>query len=227
MPDGLRRTRRLILVSSVLAVWLASFWITSVNAASTYTRDVYFVGAYERQVDGRTCTAASTAMMMNMLDRHDLNLRQMTILRYAQVRDALNNAVQRGSDPLGWSRAATYYSRLTDRPTVYRWEAYRNRNDALNRAASVIAWTGKPVGLLVKSGTHAVVMTGIRTTAGNPNQTMQFTLGSIAVSDPIGYSHRWYVASRYVAFSRYTQKDATTAYDRAWYGNYVIVVPAV
>jgi hypothetical protein len=218
-----RRPLRLVLVSVLIGLWLALLGPVPASGAVGYSRDLYFAGAYEHQVDGRTCTAASTAMMMNMLDRRDLNLRQMSILRFAQVRDALMDARQRGSDPLGWSRAATYFSRYTARPTVYQWEAYPSKTAALKRAAAQIAATGKPVGLVIKHGTHAVVMTGIRT-ASTPLKGRDFALLSIAVSDPYGYAHRWYTASSY-PLDTYRELDATAWYDRAWYGKFVIVVP--
>ncbi len=218
-----RRPLRLVLVPALIGLWLALIGPVPASAAAVYTRDLYFPGAWEHQVDGRTCTAASTAMMMNMLDRHDLNLPQMSILRFAQVRDALVDARQRGSDPLGWSRAATYFSRYTARPTAYQWEAYPSRTAALKRAAAQIAATGKPVGLVVGHGTHAVVMTGIRT-AINPWKGRDFSLLSIAVSDPFGYAHRWYTASSY-PLDAYRELDATARYDKAWYGKFVIIVP--
>jgi hypothetical protein len=218
-----RRPLRLVLVAALIGLWLALIGPAPASAAVGYSRDLYFAGAYEHQVDGRTCTAASTAMMMNMLDRQDLNLPQMSILRFSQVRDALIDAVQRGSDPLGWSRAATYFSRYTARPTVYQWEAYPSRTAALKRAAAQIAATGKPVGLVIRHGTHAVVMTGIRT-GTNPLKGNDFSLVSIAVSDPLGYAHRWYAASSY-PLDTYRELDATPRYDRAWYGKYVIIVP--
>lgn len=227
MPARPRRPLRLIAVGALVGLWLAGLGVSPAAAvAPLYSRDVYFVGSFERQIDSRTCTAASTAMMMNMIARRDLNLSQMTVLRFAQARDSLNNRVQRGSDPLGWSRAATYYSQRTARPTTYRFETFGSRMAALNRAASLIAWTGKPVGLLVQHGRHAVVMTGIRS-FGNPNQTMEFRLLTIAISDPNGYTHRWYTGSTYATFGTYTQTDATPTYDRAWYGKYVIVAPQV
>jgi hypothetical protein len=225
MPARPRRPhrRRLVLVPAVIAVWLALIGTAPASAAIGYSRDLYFAGSWEHQVDNRTCVAASTAMMMNLLERQDLNLPQLTILRYAQVRDALNDAVQRGSDPLGWSRAASHFSRYTSRPTTYRWEAYPNKTAALKRAATQIAATGKPVGLVIQHGKHAVVMTGVR--AGtNPASGKDFSLVSIAVSDPLGYAHRWYTASSY-ALNTYLELDATTQYDAAWYGKYVIVVP--
>jgi len=193
-----------------------------VGAANGDGRDLYFSAGYERQVDNRTCTAAGTAMMMNFIARRDMNLAQMPILRYEQPRDALNNAVQRGSDPLGWSRAATYYSGYTGRQTTYQWEAYDSELVALKRAARLIAWTGKPVGLLVQHGTHAVVMTGY--TASRTPLREHFELFTIAFSDPSGSHHSW-VAAPNSPLDRYYQLDATTTYDRLWYGKFIIVAP--
>jgi len=223
MSAQLRRPRLAIIGSLVAAALVAALAPTSALGASSWARDVYFSQAYERQVDSRTCTAAATAMMMNMIDRHDLNMSQMTILRYEQPRDALNDSVQRGSDPLGWSRAATYFSRYTSRPTTYRWESYTSRAAALRRAVQQLARTAKPVGLLVAHGTHAVVLTGA-TASANPVATSSFSVGSIAISDPAGYSHRWYVSTA-SPLNTYLETDATAWYDSAWYGKYVIVVP--
>jgi len=228
MPAHPRRPFRLVLVPALVALWIALFGAVPASAATAtstikYSRELYFAGSYERQVDSRTCTAASTAMMMNMIDRQDLNLPQMSILRFAQRRDALVDAVQRGSDPLGWSKAASYYSRYTDRPTVYRWEAFPTKAAALKRAATQLAVTSKPIGLVIRHGTHAVVMTGIRTTA-NPIQTQAFGVHSFSVSDPYGSAHTWYLSSSSL-LDTYRELDATTVYDQAWYGKFVIIVP--
>lgn len=214
---------RLLLLAAVPAILcLGTFTATPAGAVTGYTRDVYFWSGFERQVDNRTCTAASVAMMMNFITRRDLDLPQMTILRYEQTRDALNDSVQRGSDPLGWARAATYFSRYTAHPTTYHWEAYPTRASALARAAKQLATTGKPIGLLVSHGGHAVVMTGL-TASANP-AIGPFTVGSIAISDPIGSAHAW-VAATSAPLNTYTQLDATATYDSAWYGKYVIIVP--
>ncbi|HET7703430.1 MAG TPA: C39 family peptidase [Candidatus Limnocylindrales bacterium] len=223
MPARLRRLRRFPLVSMVLAACLLAVLALPAGAANGFSRDLYFAAGYERQVDNRTCIPASTAMMMNFIARRDLRLDQMAILRYAQPRDALNNATQRGSDPLGWSRAATYYSRYTGKPTTYNWEAYGSESAALRRAARQIAVTGKPVGLLVAHGTHAVVMTGFSAT-GNPASMRSWTLSSIWYSDPYGYAHRS-VAAAYSPLNTYTQTDATSYYDAKWYGKYVVIIP--
>jgi len=217
-----RRPSRLALLSPVVALWLATVAAPSAGAATGYTRDLFFSGAYERQVDSRTCTAASTAIMVNLIAHHDLNLSQLAILRYEQPRDALNDAVQRGSDPLGWSRAVTYFSRYTAHPTIYRWEAYPTKSAALRRAAVQLAATGKPVGFLVQHGRHAVVMTGVSASADPTKRP--FIVTAVAISDPYGYSHRWYTAST-VGLNTYLETDATATYDAAWYGKYVIIVP--
>jgi len=127
MPARLRHLRRLVglvpgrprraVMPMLLALSAAAAIAAApVGAAPVDGRELYFSAGYERQVDSRTCTAAATAMMMNFIARRDLNLNQMSILRFEQSRDALNNAVQRGSDPLGWSRAATVFSAYTGRP---------------------------------------------------------------------------------------------------------------
>lgn len=194
----------------------------SAVAATPFKKDVYFGSGYERQIDGRTCTAASTAMMLNFIAGRDLRLNQMTILRYAQLRDALNNAKQLGSDPLGWSRALTYFDSRTGKQFTYSWEAYSSESAALRRAAKQIALTGKPVGLAIWNGRHAVVMTGFEAT-GDP-RAGDFTLTHVWISDPYGLSHHRYTAAG-SPLNAYLELDATPTYDRAWYKKYVIVVP--
>jgi hypothetical protein len=219
MPPRLRRSLLLALLTLLLVI---AFGAAPAAAATTYTRDLYFYGSWEQQVDSRTCTAASVAMMENLIARRDLNLNQMTILRWEQPRDALNDAVQRGSDPLGWARAATYYSLRTPGPTTYKWEAYATKTAALKRAARQLAVTGKPIGLLVGHGTHAIVMTGVSATA-NP-RSEHFSVLTVAISDPDGWHHRWYSGAG-SPLNTYLELDATPWYDQQWYGKYVIIVP--
>ena len=149
------RSRRALIpvVLGLLAV--TAIGAGPVGAGGGDSRDLYFSAGYERQIDGRTCTAASTAMMMNFIARRDLNLGQYTILRYEQPRDALNDAVQRGSDPLGWSRAATYFSRYTGRPTTYVWEAYDSvYNHAVLNGPSITPVVANRPGNVKRYGTR-------------------------------------------------------------------------
>jgi hypothetical protein len=195
----------------------------SVDAREPFTRDVYFKAGYERQVDGRTCTAASTAMMLNFIAGKDLRLSQRSILGWAQRRDALNDARQRGSDPLGWAKALNYFSdRLGMDEVTYVWEASSSESAALKRAARQIADTEHPVGLLVQGGRHAVVMTGFQ--ASRDPRKGDFELEYVWISDPIGSSHKRYEAQD-SPLNRYRELDATPAYDKAWYGKFVTIVP--
>jgi hypothetical protein len=217
------RSRRPGVAALVIAIGLlVGAGIAPVTAASPYVKDVYFSAGYERQVDGRTCVAASTAMILNFIARRDLGLDQYRILRYAQVNDALNDATQRGSDPLGWARALTAFSDRTGREFTYRWEAHSTESAALKRAARIIASTSKPVGLTVMNGRHAVVMTGFE--ASRDPLRGDFTLQAVWISDPIGSSHKRYAASDSPT-NKYLELDATATYDKAWYGKNVIVVP--
>jgi hypothetical protein len=216
------RSRRLAMALPVLLV-LALFTggaPTRAEAASTFVYDTYFGSAYERQVDSRTCTAASTAMMMNILAGRDRNFEQLGILRYAQSNDALSDS--RGTDPLGWARAATYFSQFTIRPTTYRWAAYRTEESALRRAALQITRYGKAVGLLVQNGRHAVVMTGF-TATGNPLHG-SFKVTGVFYSDPLGVRHA-YVSAANSPLNSYRELDALREYDAAWYGKYIIIIP--
>jgi hypothetical protein len=43
-------------------------------------------------------------------------------------------------------------------------------------------------------------------------------------SDPLGTRHS-YVAAADSPLNSYRQLDATNAYDEAWYGKYIIIVP--
>ena len=211
-------------VAAVLAgLWVIAGGAFPADASHGVRRDLYFPTGYERQVDGRTCTAASTAMMMNFIAGRDLHLGQLTILDYEQPRDALRDPVQRGSDPLGWSRAATHESLLTGRATTYAWEAYGTAGAALRRAARQIAITRKPVGFLVAHGTHAVVMTGFVASA-DPARDPSFRLETVWVSDSAGSPHREYAAGS-SPLDVYLETDATPWYDAAWYGKYVVIVP--
>ncbi|HET9456094.1 MAG TPA: hypothetical protein VFO78_02040, partial [Candidatus Limnocylindrales bacterium] len=166
--------------------------------------------------------AASTAMMLNFVAGRDLGLNQLDVLRYAQARDALNDATQRGSDPLGWSRALTYYAPRTGSTFTYNWEAYATEAAALRRAAVQLAVTGRPAGILTLNGRHAVVITGFEA-VGDP-RLGPFTLTYVWISDPIASKHTRYTAAG-SPLDKYLELDATATYDKLWYGKYIVIVP--
>ncbi len=217
----LRRYSRSLAALALGLTLAAALFPATVAAASPFKLDLYFASGYERQVDGRACTAGSTAMMLNIIAGRDLKLDQVAILRYARAHDALKRS--RGSDPLGWSRALTYFStEAGEVPFTYGWETYGSEYRALKRAARRIAVTGKPVGLVIWYGGHAVVMTGFEATS-DPRDG-HFKLTHVWISDPYGSHHHRYTAAG-SPLDPYYQRDATRTYNRAWYGKYVIVVP--
>lgn len=222
--------RRRPAVPAIVALALAIGLLSSASpvpaSAGLYTKDLYFSAGYERQIDSRTCTAAGTAMMLNFIARRDLNLNQAYILRWAQPRDALDDDVQRGSDPLGWSRALTYFSTKAGKGAfTYRWEAYSTEYISLKHAAKVIAQRNMPVGLLVSNGKHAMVMTGFEASA-DPRKG-DFKLINVWISDPYGAKHQRYAAAD-SPLNKYLELDAIyDYYDKAWYGRYVIVAPPI
>ena len=217
------RRRRLAPIAAAVVALALAVGVPGLTAAGGYAQDTYFSSAYDGQIDNRTCVPASVSMTLNILEGSDIDANQMTILQYAQPRDALDDGVQRGTDPLGWSVAATHFSQTTRRPTTYRWEAYDRKGSALRRAAMQIARFDKPVGLLVQHGQHAVLMTGFTATA-NPLKQRRWSLTGIWFSDPLG-SHHAYVSFTNAPLNTYLETDATPEYDALWYGKYIVVVP--
>jgi hypothetical protein len=227
-PSHIRLVRRPRLRSGLAIPLLVAFlamtaFAPAASARSGYVKGLFFAGVYEAQIDNRTCVPASVAMMMNVLSHGDVNLNQMTVLRYAQRRDALVNSVQRGTDPLGWAKAATFFSTYTARPTTYVWEAYSTEQAALRRAAVQLARYGKSVGLLVRHGAHAVVMDGFAASR-NPLTGGPWQLYGVSYSDPLGPVHA-YASAASSPLDSYLQLDATAEFDRLWYGKYIVIVP--
>lgn len=221
MRTPLRHYVRRLAALALGLTFAGGMFPTIAAAASPFKIDLYFTAGYEPQVDERTCTAGSTAMMLNFIARRDLDLDQMTILRYEQSHDSLSNS--RGSDALGWSRALKHFStKAGEGRFIYRWKAYTSEYKALKQAARRIAVTGKPIGLVIWNGRHAVVMTGFKATS-DPREG-GFKLKYVWISDPYGSSHRRYTAAR-SPLDRYYERDAPGKYTKAWYGKYVIVVP--
>jgi hypothetical protein len=65
-------------------------------------------------------------------------------------------------------------------------------------------------------------MTGF-TSDRDPNRG-DFRLRAVFVSDPYGYRHTL-IPAAYSPLNKYRELDATSYYDRLWYGKYIIVLP--
>lgn len=187
---------------------------------------VWRSSAFASQHDSVSCVAASTQMMLNLvLDRsRDDAAEQDAILAYAQANDSL--AVSDGSDPQGWVAALRHFG--SSRTETYHWERHGSYAGALRAAAYDLRMTGKPVGVLVYSGTHANVMVGFSAT-GDPALGGSFTVTSVQIAGP-WYPRpsldpapgAWLSSSAFASrFNRYNERDGLAA----WVGYWVIVTP--
>ena len=192
---------------------------------TAYSRDLYFAGGLRapgRQPD-----------LHGGIDGDDDELHRPARPRAAascdpQLRAAARRAQQRGPARLGPARLVArgdVLLALHGTPDDYAWEAYGSAGAALQRAARQIAITGKPVGLLVQHGTHAMVMTGFSASA-RPGAAAAFTLVLDRISDPYGSAHRCVPGRRTTPLNTYLETDATTAgTTRPGTASYIVIVP--
>ena len=216
------RLRRPWLLSLVVAAGLIVSMTAPAGAVSTYSRDLFFSAGYERQIDSRTCTAASTAMMMNFIARRDLNLASVD----PRVRAAAGCALERGPARIGSARLVEARRRITRAGRAARRPTNGRRTAAPQRPSSgrtQIAVTGKPVGLLVRTASHAMVMTGF-TASANPAHR-RLVHACTRSGSAIRTARAPLVRGPGTPLQPYLQTDASAWYDLAWYGRYVVIVP--
>lgn len=194
------------------------------------------------------CVGASIQMMLNIMDaRDDRNDRSAgTQVRLQNLARELSGPTRagfarQGASVRGWSGGL---NKLGAGP--YRLVGTDTVEQALHLAATAIATTGKPVGLLVWSGRHAWVMSGFHATA-DPRVTNDFVVTRAIVLDPLyPYgSAKWgpsprprqavtpaVLGKQFVPRRRGTWAGApigspTTATLSAFSGKYVLVLPYV
>jgi hypothetical protein len=190
----------------VVGTWLGSY-------------NLYRSGAWVRQYQNYTCTAASAQTMLNLIrKRADRSLvTQMRIIRYAQLHDHLR--FSRGTDPSGWAQAMTYFG-----GGRYTWRVFPTRSQALRFAAARMLATGKPAGLLVWRGRHAWTMTGF-TSLTDPRTDPAVIVTGVFVAPPlVGVDPRpnTYIPTASLGtFARYQERDGL----QIWLGRWVVVAP--
>src|SRR3954447_26641429 len=212
-PADRRRPRRrlraaLLLCASLLLALLPV--ASNVDAATTWSRNLYVAKAFLYQDPYYTaCTAASAMHMLNTVayrrtggngfvwrptrirkDADPSNTRDMTsILAFSRRYDTLRST-SAGSDAHGWRNALNYYgwgrAAMTDPALrVYDDRAYRSYASAMKAAVRAIARHGMPVGVLAWAGGHAQVVTGYVVTGANPATSSDFTIQWLYLSDPL------------------------------------------
>jgi hypothetical protein len=176
--------RPLLALAIALAGLAGVFAPATVDAASSYSQDLYRRGDFVRQTNLVQCVGASMQMMINMTETGSADRTASTQLR-------LEN------------RARSYSDLLSPRPgrkgaSIFGWAAALNEqgfgpyvvagfptiDDALMAAAHAIRFTGRPVGLLAWAGRHAWVMSGYRATA-DPRRTQDYRVTGVYVLDPL------------------------------------------
>jgi hypothetical protein len=155
---------------------------TDSGPAATFTYDLYRDGVFTTQKTITWCTAASTQLMLNIALHQQDHSRasQQRYIRYEHHHDLYAPDEARGSDPLGWASAVNHFEGGND----YAAATSMTFGDAIGHAAGRLRLKGKPVGLLVKKGHHAWVMTGFSATA-DPATTESFSVTQVMVTGPL------------------------------------------
>lgn len=145
-----------------------------------FTIDLYRVGEFVSQATAEWCVPAAILTMMNVIDGDDDGRDRPSQRRLDRLARSLSSHRLRGpgSEPEGWAgtlnRLGYGHYTVVAEPT---------RRAALEAAARALRLTGRPVGILVRRGAHAWVMTGFEATA-DPAWTDDFRVTRIRVSDP-------------------------------------------
>ncbi|OGO52304.1 MAG: hypothetical protein A2V84_14325 [Chloroflexi bacterium RBG_16_70_13] len=206
-----------------------------------------------QQPDLTACTATAVMTMLNMVAyggqtepggfawqptrAYDV---QSAILAWEREHMTQPRAGTEGSDPHGWRNALNHFGWGSMDRDVYRDLAFNDQDTALREAIMRVAFYGKPTGLLMLNGAHAVVLNGWDVVGNDPRTgSMDFTVRGVYLTDPWQPNgHRNYYVTRaslasgakWLRFGPYLETDST-AVDPIdgrvgrdeWYGRYVIV----
>jgi putative cell wall-binding protein len=206
-----------------------------------------------QQPDSKACTATAVMMMLNMAaydggtapdgfawaPTRSFDV-QTTILAWEREHMTQPKSGTDGSDPHGWRNALNHFGWGSMEAGVYRDLAYGSLDSALKQAIVSAARFGKPTGLLMLGGTHAVVLHGWDVAGDDPRTgSLDFGVLGVYLSDPWQPNgHRNYYVSRaslasgskWVRFSPYLETDSNVLDPidgqvgrDEWYGRYVIV----
>ena len=144
-----------------------------------FLRSLYKSGDFVRQYTSYQCVGASIQLMRNVRRVPDSHSRPRQRVLWQIARKRSLYRADGGADPFGWAAALRLVGvgryAVVGAPTL---------KEALHVAASAMASTGRPVGMIVWRGRHAWTMTGFGTTA-DPAGTSDFEVVNVRISDPL------------------------------------------
>ncbi|MFJ4169564.1 hypothetical protein ACIPY3_08650 [Paenarthrobacter sp. NPDC089714] len=154
---------------------------TKIAEPQPFTFNLYEDGDFVPQYTFEWCVAASIQMAHNLVRKGGEGTwagqaQQGELWEMARVRSS--NAFN-GANPMGW---AAVLGEVGMGP--YKVVSIPAYEDALRTAARAMAYTGRPVGLVMWSGRHAWVMSGFES-VGDPRLHSEFQVTGIRVMDPL------------------------------------------
>jgi hypothetical protein len=170
-----------------------------------------------RQYTNYWCVPAATQSMVNLVRR--TSNRSYTTQRFFYKQTRLHNRYPYrtlGNDPQGWAWTVRAYS---GKPYVAY--AFSSKSAALAKIVSSIARTRNPVGVTVRSGTHAWVVLGYRTSHMPSDPTRKTILG-FYVSGPLGtasdkWPYRYLTVDTFKSyFTRYHEWQRSVIWEGKW-----------
>ena len=181
---------------------------------------IYRRSAIVRQYTDYWCVPAATQTMWNLIsnDSNATHLRQSVLYRQIQLHNRYHYMTN-GNDVEGWAWALR---RWTYKPYVAR--AYLSKSVAIASIVEAIDRTHHPVGVTVKSGTHAWVVIGYRL-AVDPVDSTKRTIQGFYVTGPMGgspdpFPYRYMTLSAFnKIYTRYHEWQRKVV----WEGLYVVV----
>lgn len=145
--------------------------------------NLYRSSAMVKQYTSYWCVPATTQSMVNLVRGTSNRTYDTQRFMYRKTRENNRYAyASLGNDPQGWAWAATYFSRGE---ATYVAQAFDVRADAIDAIVESLVRTRHPVGVTVRSGTHAWVVLGFKgdIRPGDPDSRRVFGL---YVSGPLG-----------------------------------------
>jgi putative cell wall-binding protein len=169
------------------------------SAAGRWIGDLYDDAAVRwQQPDGYACTAAAALIMLNIVALQspspgdgltwspsisfDL---QSQILAWERQNMTMIVEGTHGADPHGWRNALNFYGWGSLSADVYRDASFDAFDDAVKAAIISVARFGKPAGLLMLAGHHAVLLHGWDVSGDDPSTgSTNFTVNGVWLTDP-------------------------------------------